>query len=141
VVQAALVGGSEVIETDWETEGYVYTEMNPHLLDRLLDKNSYLIDKWNRMLVWHRAQRNWRNTIFVLAEAAAIMKDTGPATKAKAAATDTPKVIDARAYLDIAEAQLHVCERRLHSLEKEAINLALRNKLLGALWNNGGGSY
>ncbi|QSM01110.1 hypothetical protein SEA_NANOSMITE_65 [Mycobacterium phage Nanosmite] len=123
-------------DADW-----VPTDLSPLQLDRALDKNSYLIDKWNRMMAWHKAQRDWRKTQFVVAEAGAVMRYGGPATKAKYAAIDNETVIMARTYLDIAEAQLGVCERRLHSLEKEAINLALRNKLLGALANNGGGSY
>lgn len=124
-----------------ELSDWAYTEMNPHLLDQLFDKNSFLIDKWNRMLVWHKAQWQWRHDEWTKVEARAIMRDTGPATKAKFVATAAEPVALARTYLSIAAGQLHVCERRLHSLEKEAINLALRNKLLGALWNNGGGSY
>lgn len=124
-----------------EDDAYVYTEMSPELLDRMLDKNSFFIDKWNRMMAWHKAQWQWRHDEFVKTEARAVMSDSGPATKAKFAAAANDSVIMARTYLSIAAAQLGVCERRLHALEKEVINLALRNKLLGALWNNGGGSY
>lgn len=125
----------------WEDDPeYVYTAMNPELLDRLLDKNNHFMDKWNRMMAWHKAQWQWRHDMFVKAEASAVMRDTGPATKAKFAAADDDYVGLARTYLSIAAAQLGVCERRLHALEKEVMNLALRNKLLGALYNNGGGS-
>jgi hypothetical protein len=123
-------------DADW-----VPTDLTPLSLDRLLDRNSFLIDKWNRMMAWHKAQKDWHNDQFIRAEAEAVMRDTGPATKAKYAAAQHPDVVMARTYLSIATAQLGICERRLHSLEKEAINLALRNKLLGALVRNDGGAY
>lgn len=128
--------------TDFEDDGYAYTEISsPVVIDHMLDKNSFLIDKWSRMAAWHKAQRDWRHDQFVKSEARAVMGYEGPATKAKFAAADDPDVQMARTYLSIATAQLGVCERRLHSLEKEAINLATRNKALMQSYNNGGGSY
>lgn len=124
-----------------EDDGYVYTDLNPAMVDQLLDKNSFLIDRYNRMAAWHKAQRDWRHDQFVVAEAKAVMGYDGPATKAKYAAAADDDVIMARTYLSIATAQLGVCERRLHALEKEAINLATRNKSLMQSYNNGGGSY
>ncbi|SKM18394.1 Uncharacterised protein [Mycobacteroides abscessus subsp. massiliense] len=129
------------VNSEWEEQDWTPTDLTPLSLDRALDKNSFLIDKWNKMFAWHRAQRDYLYTEFVKAEAGAVMRYTGPATKAKYHAMDTQAVIMAKTYLDIANAQLGICERRLHSLEKEAINLALRNKLLSALYNNGGGNY
>jgi hypothetical protein len=124
-----------------DSEDYVYTEMNPHLLDQLLDKNSFLMDKWDRMLAWHRAQFRWRESIHGKAVAAAEFRWTGPGWKSKAAATENADVQQAKLDMDIAYMQLGTCERRIHALDKEAINLALRNKVLGALVNNGGGNY
>ncbi|AER26102.1 hypothetical protein SSEA_SKINNY_61 [Mycobacterium phage Skinny] len=126
----------------WEDDqDWVPTDLTPMALDRLLDRNSYLMDKWDRMMSWHMAQRKWRHDEFVKAEAEAVMRYTGPATKAKYAAAEDPKVVMARTYLSIAEAQLGICERRLHSLEREAFNLGMRNKVLDKVYNNGGGSY
>ncbi|WP_099021242.1 hypothetical protein [Mycolicibacterium palauense] len=115
----------------WDDDAeYVYTEMNPYLLDTRLDKNSYLVDKWDKMIAWHRAQARYFETQHALKEAEATMRWGGAVGKAKAYAQTEPAVIDARIKMDIAHAQLGLCERRIHSLEKDAINLALRNKLL-----------
>lgn len=122
-------------------DGYFYTVMNPALLDQLLDRNNHFMDQYNRLMAWHKAQWQWRHDNFVKAEASSVMKYQGPATKAKFAANDDDKVTLAKTYLSIAAAQLGICERRLHALEKEVMNLALRNKLLSAQYNNGGGSY
>ena len=124
-----------------EDDGYVYTEMNPVLIDMLLDKNSFLIDRWDRMIAWHEAQYKFYVSQHVLAEARAMMEWQGAVGKAKAAAITNPSVEAARIKMDIANAQLGVCTRRMHSLEKEAINLATRNKGIMQAYNNGGGSY
>lgn len=119
-----------------EDDGYVYTEMSHALLDRMLDHNSFLVDKWDLILAWHKAQRDYFATRFALAEARATMAWSGAVGKAKAAAACAPEVERARICMDVAAAQLGLCERRAHSLEKEAINLALRNKLLQTSYNN-----
>lgn len=124
-----------------DSEDYVYTELSPALLDRLLDKNSFLMDKWDKMLAWHRAQLRWYETQHGVIEARKQFSYGGPVGKMKTFSADDPEVQAAKLKVDIAYMQLGVCERRCHALEKEAINLALRNKLLGALYNNGGGSY
>lgn len=122
-------------ESDW-----VPTDLTPVQLDRLLDRNSFLIEKWNKMMAWHKAQHDWYKELHTREEARAVMQ-ARTATTAKYAAAADPAVELARTRMLIALAQMGICERRLHALEKEAINLALRNKLLGALYNNGGGSY
>lgn len=127
--------------SDFEDDGYFYNDLTPEMVDRMLDKNSFLVDKWNRMFAWHKAQCDWRNDQFVVTEAKATMAYDGPATLAKAAANADDDVIMAKTYLSIAKAQLTVCERRLHALSKEAINLATRNKALMQSYNNGGGRY
>lgn len=126
----------------FEDEGYTFTDVSdPGTIDALLDKNSFLIDKWNRMLAWHKAQWDWRNDQFVLAEAKAVMEYDGPAAKARFYANNDPDVIMARTYRQIAKAQLTICERRIDALTKEAINLASRNKALMQQYNTGGGRY
>lgn len=124
-----------------DSEDYVYTEMSPRLLDQLLDKNSWLMNRWDLMLAWHRAQFRWYETELGKVEARVQFSYGGPVGKMKVFAADDPTVQAAKLKADIAYMQLGTCERRCHALEKEAINLALRNKLLGALYNNGGGSY
>lgn len=114
-----------------EDAGYDFTEISsPAVIDRMLDKNSFLVDKYDRMTAWHAAQYHWRNDQFVVAEAKAIMSYSGPVGKARYAAQADEAVIMARTYLGIAKAQLTLCEHRLHALSKEAINLATRNKAL-----------
>lgn len=114
-----------------EDEGYAFTEISsPAVLDKLLDKNSYLVDLYDRMAAWHKAQYDWYNNQFIVKEAKAIMSYPGPVGKARYAAQADDDVIMARTYLGIAKAQLVICEHRLHALSKEAINLATRNKAL-----------
>lgn len=124
-----------------DDDGWVYTEMSPALLDQMLDKNSFLIDKTDRMIAWHAAQNKYWARQFAIAEARAVMHYQGAVGKAKFAAVADEDVIAVATQWDIANAQLGLCERRGHALDKEAINLALRNKLLQATYNNGGGSY
>ncbi|ASR75913.1 hypothetical protein J4U02_gp066 [Mycobacterium phage Aziz] len=124
-----------------DSEDYVYTELSPQLLDQLLDKNSFLMNKWDKLLAWHRAQFRWYETRFNTAQKVAEFKDKGPATKAKAASFADAQVQQCQLDMDIAYMQLGTCERRVHSLDKEAMNLGMRNKLLGTLYNNGGGNY
>lgn len=125
-----------------EDPDYAFTEISsPVVIDRLLDRNSWLIDKWNRMCAWHKAQAEWRNDQFVIAEARKVMEYDGPVAKAKYYANDDDDVIMARTMRSIAKAQLGVCEHRLHSLSKEAINLAVRQKAIMQSYGHGGGSY
>lgn len=125
-----------------EDAGYDFTEISsPAAIDRMLDKNSFLVDRYDKMTAWHKAQYDWRNGEFIKTEARAIMSYEGPVSKAKYAAQASDDVIMARTYLGIAKAQLNICEHRLHSLSKEAINLATRNKALMQSYNHGGGTY
>jgi hypothetical protein len=125
-----------------EDEGYAFTEISsPAVIDRLLDKNSFLVDKWDRMTAWHKAQWDWHHDQFAMREAKAIMRYDGPVGKAKYAAQADDDVVMARTYLGIAKAQLTICEHRLHSLSKEGINLATRNKALMQSYAHGGGTY
>ena len=128
--------------TNFEDEDYVFTDVSdPGVIDKLLDRNSFLVDKWSRMAAWHKAQREWRATQFAITEARARMAYEGPPSLAKAAALTVDAVIQAQIDLDIAAAQLGLCERRLDSLTKESINLATRNKALMQSYNHGGGAY
>lgn len=123
-------------------EDYAFTEISsPVVIDRLLDKNSFLVDRWDKLTAWHKSQYDWRLNEFAVTEARAIMHYPGPVGKAKYAAQIDEGVIMARTYLGIAKAQLTLCEHRLHSLSKQAINLATRNKALMQSYNHGGGSY
>lgn len=125
-----------------EDDNYAFTEISsPAVIDRMLDKNSFLVDKWDRLTAWHKSQYDWRNSEFIKTEARAIMRYDGPVTKAKYAAQADDDVIMARTYLGIAKAQLAICEHRLHSLSKESINLATRNKALMQSYSHGGGTY
>lgn len=128
--------------SSFEDEGYAFTEISsPAVIDRMLDRNSFLVDKWDRLTAWHKSQYDWRLGEFVKTEARFIMHYVGPLTKAKYAAQVDEGVIMARTQLGIAKAQLTVCEHRLHSLSKEAINLATRNKAIMQSYNHGGGAY
>lgn len=124
-----------------DSEDYVYTELSPELLDRMLDKNAFLMNKWDRLLAWHRAQARFYDSKLGTAKGVAEFRYTGPATKGKAAAIADEKVQQAQLDADIANMQLGTCERRCHALEKESITLGMRNKLLSSLYNNGGGNY
>lgn len=121
-----------------EEGDYVYTELSPPHLDRLLDRNSFLMDKWDKLLAWHRAQHRWYESKLGTAKGVAEFRYTGPATKGKAAAIADPDVQQAQLDADIAYMQLGTCERRVHALDKEAINLGMRNKLLASIYNSGG---
>ena len=37
---------------NFEDDGYFYTDMSPEMIDRALDKNSFLIDRWSRLAAW-----------------------------------------------------------------------------------------
>lgn len=125
-----------------EDEGYFYTDISsPVMIDQLLDKNSFLIDKWNRLAAWHKGQRDFYHDEFVKTEAKFVMAFKGPVTKAKYAAAADDEVSMARTLWSIAQGQLGICERRLSSLGQEAINLATRNKSIMQSYNNGGGKY
>lgn len=125
-----------------EDEGYAFTDVSdPGVIDRLLDRNSFLVDRYNKMLAWHQAQWDWRNDQFVIAEARAVMEYDGPAAKAKYYANNADTVITARTLRQIAKAQLIVCQRRLDALSKEAISLAVRQKAIMQSYNHGGGAY
>lgn len=125
-----------------EDEGYAFTEISsPAVIDALLDKNSFLVDRYDKMTAWHKAQLEWRSDQFVTIEARKVMEYDGPVAKAKYYANNDDDVIMARTYRQIAKAQLGVCEHRLHSLSKESINLAVRQKALMQSYNHGGGSY
>lgn len=122
-----------------ELDDYVYTDLTPDHIDRELDRVNYLITKWNKILAWHRAQKDWRATRFAVAEARQMMSFTGAVGKAKAyAAQETEQE---RIDMDIANAQHGLCERRLSALEKELIAIGMRSKLLAQVFGTGGGNY
>lgn len=126
----------------FDDEGYVFTDVSdPGVIDKLLDKNSHVTDKWLRMAAWHKGQRDWRATAFAIEEARARMAYVGPPSLAKAAALTVVSVQQAQIDLDIAAAQLGLCERRLESLTKESINLAVRQKAIMQSYSHGGGTY
>lgn len=125
-----------------EDDGYAFTDVSdPGVIDRLLDRNSWLVDRYDRMTAWHKAKYDWNLSQFAVAEARAIMHYPGPVGKSKYAAQIDPDVIMARTHLGIAKAQLTVCEHRLHSLSKEAITLAVRQKAIMQSYGHGGGTY
>lgn len=125
-----------------DDDGYVYTDISdPGVIDRLLDHNSHLVDRFDKMTAWHKSQYDWYNSQFIVAEAKAIMEYPGPVGKSRYAAAANDDVVMARTYLGIAKAQLVICEHRLHSLSKSAINLAVRQKAIMQSYNHGGGTY
>jgi hypothetical protein len=120
-------------DSDW-----VPTDVtDPGVLDKLLDRNNFLIDRYNKVTAWHKGQLEWHHDQFVIAEARAVMHFDGPATLAKASANADEDVILARTQMTIAKAQLGVCEHRLAALGKEAMTLAARAKLLTQTYHNG----
>lgn len=125
---------------DWripllEDDGYVYTELNPHLIDRLLDENTYLVEKWSRVAAWHEAKKDWATTNYAVAKARAEMSWDGPVSKGKAYAESENSVVAARIQMDIASAQFGLCEKRLKSLDRAAFNLGMRKNLLNGIFN------